>query len=745
MSTLDVQCQSIFDGLVALEKAIDQPLAEKALDVKNTESTSRNKKLLSKLRKALLQYVDRQGDLVYVATVGHFSAGKSSTLNSLLDLWDSKQERPTDLHPTDKEMTMIAHEKNASSLLSSANQGSIPVRFQTLQNSLLERIVLVDTPGTGDPQIMEEMARDLLPLCDLVLFVFSAASPLDITDRPILADLHKHLPFIPILFVITRADELRSDRLRPLSEDNFDATGFLARTISRLSGLMQPRTFKEEDFVIIDNLARFRIDSLKSVLLAQAAPENISSRLRMHSYKVHFFHNTALLLRSFFSGFLADKLKELTRIVVSADKNIKRYQYLVGVSNAKLTKSWSENLKRIQDLRIRARERVKEPKPLPGRSHELDSAASARTLATNGMTGDARWIVSKIKSGIRLSSINDLKDHIVMAQRELSNADLDILTPHGHGLVPPSLDWSFTEADLLPLEACADKADNVRRGLWSALTIATEDSQRMLDEVRHLIEKRTALEQANAIVAEAQSSLDDDINTCFEQVQVYRAGVFALDNKDAISKLGIGSELDLLEKDFDDKDREPVKLSARSQMFPVFLDITAKASTRFAELSEKTHAARVLLGRLSLELPPPVKDQLMVASESKRREIHERLRHALDREVFDFIASLQTHLSGAIARQQQSYFNELKVAKRERFRNYLTATLGLGVLSVCLYFSYQMLLAPVGRARLENVVLGIVANLVGDGVGFLVRYVSTSLRHSVWEFSEYCRLSFVVC
>jgi tetratricopeptide (TPR) repeat protein len=26
-----------------------------------------------------------------------------------------------------------------------------------------------------------------------------------------------------------------------------------------------------------------------------------------------------------------------------------------------------------------------------------------------------------------------------------------------------------------------------------------------------------------------------------------------------------------------------------------------------------------------------------------------------------------------------------------------------------------------------------------------VRYVSTSLRHSVWEFSEYCRLSFVVC
>ena len=101
MSTLDVQCQSIFDGLVALEKAIDQPLAEKALDVKNTESTSRNKKLLSKLRKALLQYVDRQGDLVYVATVGHFSAGKSSTLNSLLDLWDSKQERPTDLHPTD--------------------------------------------------------------------------------------------------------------------------------------------------------------------------------------------------------------------------------------------------------------------------------------------------------------------------------------------------------------------------------------------------------------------------------------------------------------------------------------------------------------------------------------------------------------------------------------------------------------------------------------------------------------------
>jgi hypothetical protein len=34
-------------------------------------------------------------------------------------------------------------------------------------------------PGTGDPELLQEIARDFLPICDGILFLFSSASLLD--------------------------------------------------------------------------------------------------------------------------------------------------------------------------------------------------------------------------------------------------------------------------------------------------------------------------------------------------------------------------------------------------------------------------------------------------------------------------------------------------------------------------------------------------------------------------------------
>ena len=35
-----------------------------------------------------------------------------------------------------------------------------------MENSVLNQRVVVDTPGTGDPSVLEEMVRDFLPICD---------------------------------------------------------------------------------------------------------------------------------------------------------------------------------------------------------------------------------------------------------------------------------------------------------------------------------------------------------------------------------------------------------------------------------------------------------------------------------------------------------------------------------------------------------------------------------------------------
>jgi predicted GTPase len=222
---IDIQAQAIFTGLKALEGLLDEPVARDALDL--AEKTGRaatyvQHNLLRRLRRSLSQYLERGGDLFYVGLLGHFSSGKSSTINSVLGIWNTDEERKTDLNPTDTIITLITAAENVKSLLGVIREGHVTIRYQGIDSPILESVVLADTPGTGDPHLVQEIARDFLPICDVILFFFSAASPLDQTDMPLLTELHKRLPFIPIRFIVTRADELRADVSRPVSDTNID-------------------------------------------------------------------------------------------------------------------------------------------------------------------------------------------------------------------------------------------------------------------------------------------------------------------------------------------------------------------------------------------------------------------------------------------------------------------------------------------------------------------------------------------
>jgi predicted GTPase len=190
-SEVDVQAQAILTGLEALASLLENPLARDALDL--AEKTGRAQThahytLLRRLRKSLSQYLERHGNLFYIGLLGHFSSGKSSTINSLLGLWNTDNERATDLNPTDTTITLVTLEDNIKSLLGVIKEGNVTIRSQALHSPVLENIVLADTPGTGDPLLIQEIARDFLPICDVILFFFSAASPLDQTDTPLLTE-----------------------------------------------------------------------------------------------------------------------------------------------------------------------------------------------------------------------------------------------------------------------------------------------------------------------------------------------------------------------------------------------------------------------------------------------------------------------------------------------------------------------------------------------------------------------------
>ena len=173
---IDVQAQEILTGLKTLGELLDQPVARDALDLNKNATTSDRYEVLRRLRQSLRQYLERDGDLFYVGLLGHFSTGKSSTINSLLGTWTSQHERTTGLNPTDTTITLITQEKNSNSLLGIIREGHVTIRYQAVDSPLLDDLVLVDTPGTGDPQLLQEIARDFLPICDVILFLLSPAS-----------------------------------------------------------------------------------------------------------------------------------------------------------------------------------------------------------------------------------------------------------------------------------------------------------------------------------------------------------------------------------------------------------------------------------------------------------------------------------------------------------------------------------------------------------------------------------------
>jgi len=268
---------------------------------KNVETTS-NFELLKRVRRSLNQYIEKKKDLVYIGFMGHFSSGKSSTINSLLKL-SNEHRRDVDLHPSDKAISLITHPINEPFFIKLVSYGQIPVRPLMVEHDFLKNIVFIDTPGSGDtdPLLIDELIQDYLPICDLLLYFFSSTNPLDKNDLPLLKAKYEYLSLIPIKYVISRADEFRNDFDKPITETNYDilkAKKFIFKAKSRMEEVLGLIKINEDDFFIVDNRKEFGIKELLSYLEIFASNDNIETKIKMHEYKVNLFRKTGIRINS---------------------------------------------------------------------------------------------------------------------------------------------------------------------------------------------------------------------------------------------------------------------------------------------------------------------------------------------------------------------------------------------------------------------------------------------------------------
>jgi len=717
---IDIQAQNVLRGLSALEDLLNQPIAREALDIANIAKTASMQDDLRRLKRSLTQYLEREGDLYYVGLLGHFSTGKSSTINSLLGLWSQPLERSTGLNPTDTTITLITNQKNGSSLLGVIREGHVAIRYQAVEAPLLTNIVIADTPGTGDPHLIEEIARDFLPICDVVLFLFSAASPLDQTDIPLLRELHNQLPFIPIKFVVTRADELRADRMQPVSEGNIDSvkrSQFLAEVIVRVNKLLSPQVYTEGSFILIDNKSGYNIDGLSTYLAQRADPSDPSARISMHSHKLNYYLVGAKKLRAFFAHFLDDKLIELTKIVKAAESNVLKYNELVRISNHNLTKAWADQLARIRETRDSALNEIQPLPPLPDSLETFGVAREKRAEVIQRQHTHATSLAQQVASRLRHNLRFILRDCASDVRGEIEKVPLEKLGANSHGLKPMSVNPELN-VDLMPVKQLSQDWLDIRAGQARGLEITISDFRHKIRRAHSAIQSRQILTATESEVVTATDSLRADLRRFLETVQLYRDGVFSHRTKESISTLGIGRQLDELEAEFADDDKDVYTSEAIVRMFP---DFASKYNSHSDQLAASEQKLRILIESMKeCELQSPSLEQITftLAAQTAEGELRDMIGREFQADVDQLIENLSSKLSSSIAENKALYDFEISRAKTNRIHHYLRAILAGGSVALLGYAGYHYLKQPTSLSLFATLGWGVVANLIGDVIGY---------------------------
>lgn len=716
---IDIQAQGILAGLQSMGRLLDEPMTREALDLAKNATTAAHYSVLQRLQRSLTQYLERDGDLYYVGLLGHFSSGKSSTINSILGSWNTEAERETGLNPTDSTITLVTRDANVRSLLGVIREGHVTIRYQSVNSPVLDNVVLADTPGTGDPHLIAEIARDFLPICDVILFFFSAASPLDQTDMPLLVELHKRLPFIPIRFIVTRADELRLDTSKPVSEQNIDNSKrlhFFTAVLSRINKLLQPVVYTEEDFILIDNKARYNIDALINLIKAKCDPAHPHTRIVMHGHKLHYFLTASKELKMFFGGFLDGKLNELNKIVRTAEQNIHRYNENVLISNSNLTKNWLDQLTAIREARETTLNGLMLPNQLPTDIFRFESTAKRQNEIYNLTYNDAQYTAKQVSARVRLEISNRLKEQI---------SALDIWTLNSPAENLPStsiISIKIEPTSLLPLIplSLVHHWGSLREAKASALREAAGSLRRSLEETTKLLQERAPLAKCEDIVHHAQKSLSDDLTQFFQNVELYRNGVFSHATKESISTLGIGAQLDALEAEFTDSDMTTFTTTTMQKLFQDFAEISTRALTGLTALDKDSRPLDISVREIKIPSPEVSQQTLAPALESEKLSLVRAIFSELADNIDHLLSNIQVRIDAALVETRRRYESDLALARRRRLGRYLAMIFGGCVFGLVAYFAYVQFDRAVTPDIFNAIIWNLVADVIFGGTGYLI-------------------------
>ena len=746
-SEIDVQLVSIRNGLDALTQQAEDPAAQEALDVAHSIQVARTIDLLRRLRHSLRQYAERGKDLYYVACVGHFSSGKSSTINSVFQLWNTPQQRAVDLNPTDTAITLLTDASNEQSVLGVSREGIVPIRTRYIDHALLANLVIADTPGTGDPQELQEIARQFLPLCDLVLFFFSATSPFDVTDLPLLTELRASLPFIPIKFVVTRADEFSKNRRAPLTVDNFNDESSKAFTSDVAVRLNTAAGFglavSPADFFILDNKEAFQIEALRAFLLAKTNQESTEARIKMHSHKVQFFRHSASECLTILKTRLSEQFDDIDRIVTTARKNVERFQDCIMPSTLTITKRWTEELERVISARMTELAAVPQLRQLPTIVMEMPQVGDSVRRLNNYIQHDANVKAARLEKHCAMESTTQVNLYLIAVQHALARFDIrrpeELIATISQA---PKICSNLEPSDL-QFPAIAAWIDEVRQDCSKALESALLDTRDSYERLDRRIGTGAFAKMSEAALDVASEVLGLELEKYFEIVMIYHGSVFARHVKEAIARAGLGRRLDALEHEISVEHREAMKIDARAKLLGNFEIGLAAFRTSTLSLMRRSSELRASAVEKRFEIPAFTPTS-PVPFESLHLNLDEQVTANVASNVEAFVASVSNEVGTEVLGATKRFADEQRELSLQRKKHFAYLMLAGTVVGFVAFVLYRYFGAPVDQTLGRTLLYGALSSLLGNALGFIIAKATSGfskvLRSSATQQSEALRI-----
>lgn len=227
-------------------------------------------------------------ELFMLVIAGEFNSGKSSFINALL----GDKVLPEGVTPTTDRITLLRYGAEVADHTIEEH-----LREYTFPADVLQRIVIVDTPGTNAIiRRHEELTRDFIPRSDLVLFVTSADRPFTESERAFLSEIQEWGK--KIIFILNKVDLLQpaeADQvIEFISENARDLLGFKpqifpvsARLAMRArNGQSDEATWQASRFEDVERYIFETLDEEQRVRLKLLSPLGVAQNLTDKYLKV---------------------------------------------------------------------------------------------------------------------------------------------------------------------------------------------------------------------------------------------------------------------------------------------------------------------------------------------------------------------------------------------------------------------------------------------------------------------------